>query len=182
MNNKAIVVVDLEATCWQPGHQPPGQNQEIIEIGVAVLHPTGEIERQTDEERLLVNPQFSKISKYCTELTGITQEMVNGAPGFGTVLGQFEIRYDVENRTWASWGAWDQGMFEKNCNFFRAIYPFTGSYINAKDEFAVKRGKRRGMGMARALKEIKIPLEGTHHKGNDDAYNIAKLLRWVLEW
>ena len=182
MKDKAIVVVDLEATCWQPGHQPPGQNQEILEIGVAILHPTGEIELQTDEERLLVKPQVSQVSKYCTELTGITPEMVNGAYGFGTVQGQFEARYDVSNRTWASWGDWDRVMWLNNCRFFTSNYPFTGAHINVKDDFATKRGKRRSVGMEKALKDIKMPLEGTHHQGNDDAYNIAKLLRWVLEW
>jgi len=27
---------------------------------------------------------------------------------------------------------------------------------------------------------LDIPLEGTHHRGVDDANNIAKILRWIL--
>ena len=179
MKKEPIVVVDLEATCWKEGHQPVGQQQEIIEIGVAILHPSGEIVRQKDEERLLVNPGKSRISKYCTELTGITQTQVNGRLGFGTVLGQFEAHWLTPGCTWASWGSWDTRMFEINCGFYGATYPFTGNYINVKDEFAVA---RRGVGMGRALKELRMPLEGKHHQGNDDAYNIAKILRWILKW
>jgi inhibitor of KinA sporulation pathway (predicted exonuclease) len=33
-----ILVIDLEATCWQ-GDPPPGETSEIIEIGNAVLKP-----------------------------------------------------------------------------------------------------------------------------------------------
>ena len=31
-----ILVVDIEATCWE-GNPPPGQTSEIIEIGLCVL-------------------------------------------------------------------------------------------------------------------------------------------------
>lgn len=31
-----IVVVDIEATCWEDG-PPPGQTNDIIEVGVALL-------------------------------------------------------------------------------------------------------------------------------------------------
>ena len=35
--------------------------------------------------------------------------------------------------------------------------------------------------MAKALRMANIELEGTHHRGKDDAYNIAKILRKMLE-
>jgi inhibitor of KinA sporulation pathway (predicted exonuclease) len=34
--------------------------------------------------------------------------------------------------------------------------------------------------MAGALELLDIPLEGTHHRGVDDAKNIAKILSWIL--
>ncbi len=37
------------------------------------------------------------------------------------------------------------------------------------------------MGMAGALKQLEIPLEGTHHRGIDDAWNIAEILTWLLK-
>ena len=37
-----IIVIDLEATCWE-GDPPPGQESEIIEIGLCILDvATGE--------------------------------------------------------------------------------------------------------------------------------------------
>jgi inhibitor of KinA sporulation pathway (predicted exonuclease) len=35
--------------------------------------------------------------------------------------------------------------------------------------------------MAQALQLAGLPLEGTHHRGIDDARNIAKLLPYILE-
>jgi inhibitor of KinA sporulation pathway (predicted exonuclease) len=34
--------------------------------------------------------------------------------------------------------------------------------------------------MARALQMVGLPLDGSHHRGLDDARNIAKLLPWSL--
>ncbi len=180
MEDKTIIVVDIEATCWETEEErPQGTNSEIIEIGVAILHPDGTIDYQ--EEDMLVKPQMSSVSDFCTKLTSITQSMVNRHPGFGTVLGQFETRFDTKNRTWASWGDYDRTMFQNCCKTFGAQYPFPDSHINVKTEFAEKMGLEKGVGMPRALKMAKISLDGTHHRGKDDAYNIAKLLRFIRE-
>ncbi|HWO78436.1 MAG TPA: 3'-5' exonuclease, partial [Bacillus sp. (in: firmicutes)] len=42
-------------------------------------------------------------------------------------------------------------------------------------------GKERGVGMARALEMLKLPLEGTHHRGIDDARNIAKIFVRIFD-
>jgi inhibitor of KinA sporulation pathway (predicted exonuclease) len=36
-NTDKIIIIDLEATCWQ-GAVPAGQENEIIEIGLSVLN------------------------------------------------------------------------------------------------------------------------------------------------
>ena len=36
------------------------------------------------------------------------------------------------------------------------------------------------MAMARALRHAGLPLEGTHHRGADDAWNIAALIAQML--
>ena len=46
-----ILVVDVEATCWE-GNPPPGQTSEIIEIGLCVLDvPTLTCVEQRDYPR-----------------------------------------------------------------------------------------------------------------------------------
>ena len=69
----AVLVVDVEATCWK-GATPPGETSEIIEIGVCLADvATGE---RRERESILVKPTRSGISAFCTELTTITPEMV----------------------------------------------------------------------------------------------------------
>ncbi|MBE7532664.1 MAG: hypothetical protein HS099_23410 [Ardenticatenaceae bacterium] len=46
--------------------------------------------------------------------------------------------------------------------------------------FALKSTGGRQVGMARALQILKMPLEGTHHRGHDDAWNIARILGTLL--
>lgn len=52
-------------------------------------------------------------------------------------------------------------------------------HINLKEEFAsVMRVKP--CGMSTALKIANLPLVGTHHRGIDDARNIARLAQLIL--
>jgi inhibitor of KinA sporulation pathway (predicted exonuclease) len=60
-------------------------------------------------------------------------------------------------------------------------YPFGPSHINVKTLFALKHKLGHELGMAGALKYLNIELEGTHHRGKDDARNIAKILWQTLE-
>ncbi|GMH24938.1 hypothetical protein Nepgr_026781 [Nepenthes gracilis] len=52
-------------------------------------------------------------------------------------------------------------------------------WINLKDVY-LNFYKRRATGMATMLKELDLPLLGTHHLGIDDAKNIAKVLQRML--
>lgn len=79
-SDSPILVVDLEATCWRVKPPPIGQHNEIIEIGWALLdfsNHDGSGSVVTREGTILVKPVRSKVSKFCTELTTITQEMVD---------------------------------------------------------------------------------------------------------
>jgi inhibitor of KinA sporulation pathway (predicted exonuclease) len=54
-------------------------------------------------------------------------------------------------------------------------------HINLKKEYSRLRGVKP-TGMKGALLREGIPLEGTHHRGVDDAQNIAKLALIILPW
>ena len=47
--------------------------------------------------------------------------------------------------------------------------------------FSAKQGIAKKPGMAGALAHVGIELTGTHHRGIDDARNIAKLLPWCVD-
>lgn len=166
-------VVDVEATCWD-GDPPGGQTSEIVEIGVTVvdLRERARVERA----RLLVRPERSEVGAFCTRLTGLTPQEVAGGTTFREACAELERRFRARSRAWASWGDYDRKQFERQCAAGRVPYPFPSRHTNAKAAFAVAHGLRRRPGMADALVRAGLPLEGRHHRGEDDAWNIAALV------
>jgi inhibitor of KinA sporulation pathway (predicted exonuclease) len=178
-HTKNIIIVDLEATCWN-GAIPKGQVNEIIEIGICVLNTeTGEI---SQNEGILIKPELSEISEFCTELTTITQEMVDTEGiSFYEACTKLRIEYNPKQYTWASYGQYDLNMLKKQCKLRGVEYPMGHEHINVKTTFTEVKGLRKKVGMKGALNILKIPLDGTHHRGVDDARNIAKVLNWCLQ-
>lgn len=175
-----ILVVDLEATCWEEDGKYQRDHSEIIEIGICELDiSNGEISKKRG---ILVIPEHSEISAFCTRLTSITREMIaqEGIP-FEEAIDILFDEYDAPEYTWASYGAYDRNKFMQQCKERRLDYPFGEQHLNVKEVFRRSYGMRRGIGMHRALKYLKIPLEGRHHRGVDDANNTAKILHQCLK-
>lgn len=166
-------VVDVEATCWD-GQPPPGQVSEIIEIGLCVVDV--ESRSRVAKHRILVRPARSAVSEFCTELTGLTQDEVDGGVEFREACGLLEQEHRSRSRAWASWGDYDRKQFERQCSAGRVAYPFGSRHTNAKQAFTDCFGLRRKLGMSAALGHAGLPLEGRHHSGADDAWNIAALV------
>jgi inhibitor of KinA sporulation pathway (predicted exonuclease) len=91
-----------------------------------------------------------------------------------------KTEYDSQSRAWASFGAYDLNQFKRQCTDLGIGYPFGPSHINVQTLFALKKKLGHEQGMAGALALLEIPLEGTHHRGIDDAKNIAKIMNWIL--
>ncbi len=174
-----IIIIDLEATCWN-GKIPDGQVNEIIEIGICILDTeTGNI---TQNEGILIKPERSKVSEFCTELTTITQELLDmEGISFAEALTKLRVEYDPKQYTWASYGQYDLNMLKRQCKLRNMEYPMGTNHINVKTTFTEVKGLRKKVGMNGALQILNIPLEGTHHRGIDDAKNIAKILDWCLK-
>jgi inhibitor of KinA sporulation pathway (predicted exonuclease) len=53
-------------------------------------------------------------------------------------------------------------------------------HVNLKTRFTEAQGLKKKPGMAQALGLCGLNLEGTHHRGIDDARNIARMLPWIV--
>lgn len=164
-------VVDVEATCWE-GDPPVGQRSEIIEIGIVVLNL--ETLERTDKRSIMVKPEHSEVSEFCTRLTGITPEEAAAGITFREACDLLRSEYHTDSRPWASWGDYDRKQFQKQA-VGTVRYPFSARHTNAKQVYAEAYQLKRA-GMARALRHAGLPLEGSHHRGADDAWNIAALI------
>jgi inhibitor of KinA sporulation pathway (predicted exonuclease) len=172
-----IVVIDVEATCWS-GSPPAGELQEIIEIGVCLVN-TSTLERGAGAS-ILVRPTRSTVSPFCTALTTLTQEQVATGVTFASACAELTERFDTRDRTWASWGDFDRRLFEAQCRREEVRNPFGSTHLNVKNLFALVRRVPSELGMMEALALAGVVHEGTHHRGRDDAWNIAGLLASLL--
>ncbi|MFF2364429.1 exonuclease domain-containing protein [Streptomyces sp. NPDC058122] len=166
-------VVDVEATCWE-GEPPAGAVSEIIEIGLTVVDLDEGV--RVAKHRLLVKPARSTVSAFCTELTGLTQGEVEQGLGFAEACRELAALHRTGERPWASWGDYDRHQFTRQCASTATPYPFGRRHTNAKAVFTDAHRLRRRPGMAQALRLVQLPLEGRHHRGDDDAWNIAALV------
>jgi inhibitor of KinA sporulation pathway (predicted exonuclease) len=97
MNERTLLVVDLEATCWERQTTPAGEpqavhNMEIIELGCALATRAGTL---LDSRSFLVRPtRFPQLSEFCTTLTSITQSMVDDAPTYPEAIVSAGSRVD----------------------------------------------------------------------------------------
>ena len=89
-------------------------------------------------------------------------------------------KYLSKERVWASYGDYDRRQFEKQCQSLNISYPFGTRHLNIKTLFAIIYALPQEVGMDQALTLLNLPLEGTHHRGGDDAWNIAGILSEVL--
>ena len=175
-----VLVIDLEATC-DDADGLPASDMEIIEIGAVWATVEGTV---LDTFRALVRPVVRpQLTPFCRQLTNIQQADVDGAELFPTVaarLASFAQLHQPLGATWGSWGQFDAKQLARDCERHGIQNPLAAfAHVNLKRRFAKAR-KIKEVGMARALQMVGLPLDGSHHRGLDDARNIAKLLPWSL--
>jgi len=180
---KHYLVIDLEATTDDGPDEEravPRDEMETIEIGaVLVRASTLEVE---DEFQTFERPvRHPTLTSFCTELTGIKQEMVADAPTFPEAMEALRQamlvgRWGV---VWNSWGLFDDTQLRRDCTFHGIEYTMP-EHMNLKNVFSAAQGRRKRYGMSKALRLCGLPLEGAHHRALDDAKNIARLLPWIV--
>lgn len=175
---RRVVVVDLEATCWERAEHDPSR-METIEIGAVSVELDGSLPWR--EFQTFVRPvREPLLSAYCIQLTSIRQDQVDAAEPFAPAFARFLAwAGPADELVFASWGSYDRRQFELDCSHHGVAYPFGERHANLK-RLVCERLGIRPMGMARALAKANLPLEGTHHRGLDDARNIARLTAHVF--
>ena len=176
-----FLVMDFEATCEKDARN---WVHEIIEFP-AVLVDAATLAK-VDEFRALVRPtERPTLTRFCTELTSITQADVDGADALPEVLGRFEawcathgLRDAPAAALPVTCGDWDlEKMLPVECRRKGLAVPAVlRSWCNVKRPFAAQTGQTKAPGMAGMLTALGLPLVGHHHLGIDDSRNIAAIV------
>lgn len=198
----AYVVLDFEATC-EAGRRI--RNQEIIEFPFVVVDAR-KAAAVTSFQRYVRPVHNPKLSNFCVNLTGISQDVVNQAKPFGEVFsevlaflracklegnGESRRRYCI-----VTCGDWDlRTMLPSQIRLLHSTT--TGQlppvpkawecWCNIKhyacSPEAVPAYEKRGLkppgkvgDMLDLLELLQLPHEGRHHSGIDDCRNIASIV------
>ncbi len=178
ITNEHYLIIDLEATCSDDGTVPRDE-MEIIEIG-AVMQNARTFEVESEFQTFVHPVRHPKLTEFCTGLTGITQEQVAGAPSYHEALEALtRWMHAFPDALFCSWGDYDRNQFRQDCEYHRVAYPFGPEHLNLKAAFALAVGRRKKSGITDALRQVGMTFEGSHHRGIDDARNIARIVRRV---
>ena len=174
------LVVDLEATCCDKQATIKQTEMEIIEIGAVMVHP--ESLTIIHEFQSFIKPiRHPILTEFCKSLTSISQTQVDRAPTYPEAIALLEKWLSgYSNGVFGSWGDYDRKQFKQDSNFHQLPFPIAYPHVNLKKVFSETQGLSKRYGMEQALEIAGLPLEGTHHRGIDDARNIAKLLPYIL--
>ena len=138
--------------------------------------------------QVYIKPIFHPIlSPFCTELTGITQDMVDGGITFPQAMKQIikfltERGYNNQNFTFLTCGNWDlKYMLPEQAKLSRVkIHSSFQKWINIKHEYQ-KFYNQQPRGMVYMLDSLGLELIGRHHSGIDDCRNIANIVVRMLQ-
>jgi inhibitor of KinA sporulation pathway (predicted exonuclease) len=133
-----------------------------------------------DKRSILVKPTKSEVSDFCTRLTTLTPDHLKDAGTLADATKILKKEYQSPDRLWASWGDYDRRQFERVCKELGVGYPFGISHLNVKTLFSLVHGLDQEIGLDMAYQRLGLSMEGTHHRGGDDAWNIARVLSGLL--
>jgi inhibitor of KinA sporulation pathway (predicted exonuclease) len=173
------LVIDFEATCCDRG-SVPRHAMEIIEFGVVMADADF---RVVDEFQSFVRPvRHPVLTPFCTDLTSIRQQDVDSAPMFPACVDAFKAwLYRYRDFAFCSWGDYDRNQLQQDCDFHRIPNPVSAPHRNVKRLFSERQGLGKKYGLAEAVTRSDLSFTGTHHRGIDDARNIARLLPFAFD-
>ena len=173
---RRIVVVDVEATCWKKGVF--SRKKETIEIG-AVKLLFDRAESKWAEFQTFVRPQrLPRLSSFCRELTGITQENIDAAPTFPEALQRFlKWSQPLERVVLASWSRYDVWQLDLDLEAHglpKVAIPF----LDVKKLAARIVGAKSFEETARQL--VPESTDMPNHRAVPDARRTARILNYLL--
>ena len=173
--HKHYLIIDFEATCCDQGSVPRSE-MEIIEIG-AVMLSTEKLTIESEFQTFVKPVRNPVLSLFCKELTSITQDEVDTAPLFDDALKKMKNWMNqYTDLIFCSWGDYDRNQLKQDCEFHDISYPFSDEHINLKKIFSETMGIKKRKGVVGALRSLGLFFEGNHHRGIDDARNIARIV------
>ena len=179
MKLNVVNVLDTERTCYENGIFPVGEREEIIEFGLCVVD-VGAL-KIVKTVSIPIIPTMSKVSPYCTQLTGWTEDKLRrqGVP-FTEAVRRLRDKYGSRNRLLVTDSDKETRVTHEQCELAGLEFPFGDARLNVSTMFALLSRQKRRLGLEKMAQMLGLTLEGTLHRGSDDAKNIARIFLTLL--
>ena len=174
--DRRLVVIDVEATCWKKGVF--SRKKETIEIGGVLMLPDGDQSKWPEFQSFVRPLKLPRLSTFCRELTGITQENVDAAPGFPEALAMFVAwAQPLERIVLASWSHYDLWQLDLDLDA-HGLPKLSLPFLDVKKLAARMIGGKNLEDTARELapESLSIP----RHRAIADARRTASILHRLL--
>jgi inhibitor of KinA sporulation pathway (predicted exonuclease) len=173
---RRLVVIDVEATCWKKGVF--SRKKEIIEIGAVRLLLDRDQSKWPEFQTFVRPRRLPRLSSFCRELTGITQENVDAAPAFPEALRLFlEWSQPLERVVLATWSRYDLWQLDLDLEA-HGLPKLTIPFLDVKKLAARIVGPKSFEETARELDPDGVTLPT--HRAIADARRTARILNRLL--
>lgn len=174
------IMIDLEMNTINKEHHEVRAylKREIIEIGAVMMDDEFHI---INEINIYIKPQFNPIVDKIKELTGISNEIVDGSETFEQAMETFLTWIGDGDVTMYSWSEHDLTQLKKECAYkgisnHRLEYLFD-QWVDFQEEFGRLLGIEKKISLNYAIGSAELSFEGKEHNALDDARNTARILQ-----
>ena len=169
-----FLTLDIEATSFDGCKSI--EDMEVIEIGMVCVQDGS----PKEEFATFVRPVRTAVTSFCTNLTGITPEMVADAPYFSDAMQNIRAwikSLDEEPTAWCSWGVYDRNQLAQERQKHNVANPLPAVHVNAKKVFQkVVMPSAKQVGLPTAIKMAGIDPALPAHRALPDARNVAQII------
>jgi len=153
---------------------------EIIEIGAVILNDSFE---KISEFKKYVKPEYNKVSKKCSKLTGITDEILESAPNFEVAILDFfnwcKENCEGEEFKIYEWSENYLNQLVKEINLKKIsvvnFEEFIEDWCDFQKEYGSLLGVEQKISLSMAISSIGEKFEGQVHDALWDAKNTASI-------
>lgn len=173
------IVIDLEMNKIEKQfHGDLKLSSELIEIGAVRLDDGFQ---QVDTYQTYVLPDYGMMDEHIIQLTGITDEMLTGAPKFAEAMDDFAKWIGTKPAQFYSWSLSDIRQFQNESKFKgykgEILLTMEHNWNDFQEEFSRLLGIEKKVRLKQAVASADYEFTGDPHTALADAVNTAEILR-----
>ncbi len=173
------IMIDLEMNKIEKQRKNEKKlSSELIEIGAVRMD---EHFNFLDKYQTYVSTDFGQMDPLIIDLTGITDDMLVGAPRFAQAMDDFAEWIGKEPATFYSWSMSDIRQFQNESDFKeykgKIISQMEKNWVDFQEEYSKLLGITKKIKLDQAVSAADYEFTGDQHTALADAVNTAEILK-----